>query len=126
MLRLAVRGIRWISIEGMELRRPAPSYTVDTLQALRRRWPKAERVLQVGADACRDLSRWHRAGEILRLAAPVAFPRPGFRLPAGFRRLPMIPRPVSSTAIRKALAAGGRPRGCPPAAAAYALARKLY
>ena len=105
MLRLAFRGIPKARISPMELRRPAPSYTVDTLRALRRRHPKAEIVLLVGTDAARDFSKWHRASGIRRLASLAVFPR----------RIR-----VSSTGIRK----GGA--GLPAAVAAYARRHGLY
>lgn len=105
MLRLAFRGMEGVRISPMELKRPAPSYTVDTLKALKRRWPKAELFLLVGEDAAKDLPKWKQAKEIRRIASVAIFPR----------RLP-----VSSSGIRK----GGA--GLPPSVAAYARLQGLY
>ena len=126
MLRLALRRLPRARIEGMELRRRGPSYTVDTLRALKRRWPKAGFFLLLGADAARDLPRWRRAAEVRRLAVLAAFPRPGFRIPKGMLALPMVPRAVSATAFREVLARGRSPAGCPSAVAAYARKHRLY
>lgn len=106
MLRLAVRGLPWARVEAMELRRRGPSYTVDTLKAIRRRRPGAELFLILGADAVIDLKRWRRWREVVRLAAPAAAARPGCRAPSGMLRIPMRPLAVSSTAIRERTAAG--------------------
>ena len=126
MLRLVLRGLSWARIEEMELRRRGPSYTADTLRALKLRWPGAELFLLLGADAARDLPRWKRPGEVRRLAAVAAFPRPGFRIPKGTLVLPMAPRAVSATALREALGRGRRPAGCPASAVAYARRQGLY
>lgn len=105
MLRLAFRGMEGVRISPMELKRPVPSYTVDTLKALKRRWPKAELFLLVGADAAKGLPKWKQAKEIRRLASVGIFPR----------RLP-----ISSSRIRK----GGA--GLPASVAAYARRLGLY
>jgi nicotinate-nucleotide adenylyltransferase len=77
MLELAVAGDPRFAIETLELERPAPSYTVDTLRALRQRSPGERFVLLLGADAAADLGRWHEAGEVARLAEVAVLTRPG-------------------------------------------------
>lgn len=113
MLRLALKGMRKARIETLELRRTGRSYTVDTLKALRRKNPKAELFLILGKDAVRDLQKWKDPSGIRRLAEVCVFPRPGLH-------------PASATRIRKALAEGGKPVGCPKAVTAYALRHRLY
>ncbi|HET7224952.1 MAG TPA: nicotinate (nicotinamide) nucleotide adenylyltransferase, partial [Candidatus Eisenbacteria bacterium] len=51
MVRLAVRGNPRFAVSTLELVRPGPSYTVDTLRALGRRHPRAELFLLIGADS---------------------------------------------------------------------------
>jgi nicotinate-nucleotide adenylyltransferase len=126
MLRLAFKGMPRVRLSTLELRRPAPSYMVDTLRSLKRRWPEAELFLILGADAFRDLDQWRRPGEIRRLATLAVFPRPGHRIPAGVTRIPMTPVAVSASAIREGLAEGRRPKGCPREVADYARMRGLY
>lgn len=126
MLKLAFRGMPKVGFSMIELRRPAPSYTVDTLRALKRRWPKAELFLILGADAVREFRRWRRPGEIRRLAALAVFPRPGHRVPAGVTRIPMTPVAVSAGAIRRVLSEGRPHPGCPAGVTAYARTWRLY
>lgn len=77
MLRLATAGYARFRIDGLELERPAPSYTVDTLRVLRARWPDERLVLILGADAAAGLARWRAADEVARLAEIAALTRPG-------------------------------------------------
>ncbi len=77
MLERAVAGDPRFVVEGLELERPGPSYTVDTLRALRERSPGERFVLLLGADAVSDLPRWRAADEVARLAEIAVLTRPG-------------------------------------------------
>jgi nicotinate-nucleotide adenylyltransferase len=77
MLELAIAGDPRFAVETLELERPAPSYTVDTLRALKARCPDERFVLLLGADAASDLPRWHSAEEVARLAEVAVLTRPG-------------------------------------------------
>ncbi len=52
-------------------------YTVDTLAALRRRWPRHGFVWLMGADNLVQLPRWHRWSEIVEMVPMAIFNRPG-------------------------------------------------
>jgi nicotinate-nucleotide adenylyltransferase len=82
MLSLAISGTPGFAVEQVELRRSGPSYTVDTLEELRRREPETDLVLLLGADAAADLPAWHQAARIPQLARIVVFARPGVPVPA--------------------------------------------
>lgn len=75
MLRFAIAGHSQFRLSKMELERPAPSYTVDTLRALLAEDSKRELVLLMGADALHDFPLWREPDEILRLAQVVAVSR---------------------------------------------------
>lgn len=77
MIRLAIAGDRRFALEGGELDRPGPSYTVDTLRQLAARRPGARLVLIVGADAAAQLPRWREADEVARLAEIAVLRRAG-------------------------------------------------
>jgi nicotinate-nucleotide adenylyltransferase len=64
MLQAAVRGLPRQHVRDDELRREGRTYTVDTLRALRRRYPDARFSLLVGADAARSISRWEGVAEL--------------------------------------------------------------
>jgi len=72
MLELAVKDEPRFSVSRTELDRPAPSYTVDTLEAL---GSEGKLFLILGADAARDLPRWKDPER--KLAEIVIARRPG-------------------------------------------------
>lgn len=80
MLRLALRGKSHAMILTDELDRAndgRPSYTIDTLEALRRRLPRATRMrLLIGADQLRLFGKWKNPRRIIELAEPVVMLRP--------------------------------------------------
>jgi nicotinate-nucleotide adenylyltransferase len=130
MLALAVADTPGLSVEPIELDRPGPSYTVDTLRALRAREPGVELVLLLGADAAAELPAWHEATEIPRLARVVVFARPGSAVPAlpaisGTVRVPAID--ISATGIRQRVREGRSIRHwVPDAVAEYVVLHRLY
>jgi nicotinate-nucleotide adenylyltransferase len=88
MLRLAIRDIPNAEICTIELEREGPSYTVDTLTALRDRFgPDAELRLLLGADAALSFPRWREPQRILELATPAVMLRPPWDEPAWQRAL---------------------------------------
>jgi len=130
MLDLAVAGAPGFAVERVELDRPGPSYTVDTLKALRARDPGAELTLLLGADAAAELDAWHRAEELPGLARIVVFGRPGAPMPAtplitGTVEVPAIE--ISATEIRARVRAGRPIRyWVPDAVAEYIARHRLY
>lgn len=78
MLQLAVRGVPGLDVDARELERPGPSYTVDTLKALRAEYGAARPLLWiVGSDILTTLSQWSRWRELLDHAHLVVMARPG-------------------------------------------------
>jgi nicotinate-nucleotide adenylyltransferase len=130
MLELAIAGSPGFTVERAELDRPGPSYTVDTLEALRDREPAAQFTLLLGADAAAELTAWHRAGDLPGLARIVVFGRPGAPIPAS----PLIARSIevpavdiSATEIRRRARAGRPVRyWVPDAVAEYMVRHRLY
>lgn len=65
----------------LELDRPGPSYTIDTLRALRQTLgPDCEVHFIIGADAVLEVLSWHEAEAVLREARFIAVHRPGYDL----------------------------------------------
>jgi nicotinate-nucleotide adenylyltransferase len=139
MTRLAASGHARLEVSDVELRRPGPSYTVDTLRALARERPGAELHLLLGWDAAREILAWHAPDEVLRLARPVVVSRPGYPAPtardlaaAGIEPtwaiLCDVPTPdVESTDVRRLVERGGSLAGLvDPAVEAYLKVHRLY
>ncbi|HEY5648685.1 MAG TPA: nicotinate-nucleotide adenylyltransferase [Nitrospiria bacterium] len=90
MVRLAVKGHRYLEASGLEYRRPGKSYTVDTLRALRKKYGgTTELFLILGVDAFLDLPSWRAPQEILRSVNVVVVSRPGFRF-SSLKKLPFL------------------------------------
>lgn len=68
MLQIAIEGNDAFELSSVELEREGPSYTVDTLEALRKQYPSSEIFLIMGEDALLDLPNWHDPERILSLA----------------------------------------------------------
>lgn len=144
MLHRLVEGDHRLRIEELELNRPGPSYTIDTLRELREREPQTEFRLIIGADMIAEFHLWREAEAVIRQGRPLVAVRPGYPLPADFRqselglspeaaailqvgRFAMPPHPASSTAVRQAAAAGqSLAELVPPGVAEYIAAHGLY
>ena len=81
MLRLAVAGQPGFVVDTREYDRDGPSYTVDTLAALRRELPDEPLCLMMGMDAFISLPGWSRWDRILDFAHIVVFHRDGIARP---------------------------------------------
>jgi nicotinate-nucleotide adenylyltransferase len=128
MVELAVAGEPGLAMDRVEVGRPGPSYTVDTLAGLRARWPTVELTLLVGADAAIEFPAWRSAERVRELARVVVFSRAGAEPPSV--GLPLIEIPVveiSSTDVRARVRAGLSVRYLVPEAVAdYIAANRLY
>ncbi|MHB8078785.1 MAG: nicotinate (nicotinamide) nucleotide adenylyltransferase [Candidatus Krumholzibacteriia bacterium] len=133
MAALGTAGLAAVEVSDFELRRPGPSYTVDTLEALARRHPGEAWRLLVGADNLEEFRAWRRPERLLELADLLVFPRgdAGVALPPALTRHATVVTgfacPAASTAVRAALAAGRGPvASVPPAVLEYIARHGLY
>jgi nicotinate-nucleotide adenylyltransferase len=101
------------SVSRVDIDRPGPTYTIDTLLDLRaQRGPDAEFFFITGADALEQIMTWQDADELFKLAHFVGCTRPGHHLSgAGLPddRVSLIEIPaltISSTTCRKRVEAG--------------------
>ena len=82
MLELAIAGNDRFGVDRLELERAGPSYTVDTLEALRAARSgtdaRAGLTLILAADAFLGLMAWREPRRILELARVVVAPRDGY------------------------------------------------
>ena len=101
------------SVSRVDIDRPGPTYTIDTLRDLRSNaGPSDEFFFITGADALAEILTWHAADELFGLAHFVGCTRPGHRLsgaglPDGKVSLVEIPAlAISSTECRARVEAG--------------------
>lgn len=134
MVAAAVSGVPGLEASRLEIDRGGPSYTADTVAALRLAHPGAELFVIVGWDVSSELASWERFEEVRDLATLVVVNRPGAPAPVGLVqegwRLVEVAVPnleISSTDLR-ARAATGRPLDylVPEAAVRVIRQRGLY
>lgn len=80
MLCLACEGHPRLMPDDREIRRPRPSYTVETLEEIRHDSPGEPIAWVIGSDAFALLPSWYRWREVLRLSNLVVLDRPGHPL----------------------------------------------
>jgi nicotinate-nucleotide adenylyltransferase len=115
---LAVEGDPDLTVSRVELERPGPSYTADTLAALRQAAPEEELTLILGGDQAAALPAWHEPERVLALAEVAAVERVDWAREAimrslaglaGAERLRFVDMPrieISSSDLRRRAAAG--------------------
>ena len=138
MARLAFSDLPLTVIDERELRRPGPTYTIDTLRELKAEQPGAELFLMMGEDQAMSLTRWREWEAILDLAvicmaarlsaqAGAGAAQPALPAKAQLRLLRMANMPESATEVRERAAAGaGIAHLVPPAVARYIEQHHLY
>jgi nicotinate-nucleotide adenylyltransferase len=77
LVQLAIAGNPRLEALNIEFEMPKPSYTIDTLDELRRRYPTYHFVLLMGEDNLPGLPRWKEAERILNEHEVYVYPRPG-------------------------------------------------
>jgi nicotinate-nucleotide adenylyltransferase len=115
-----------------ELRRAGPSYTVDTLQALRDEHPGAALTLIMGADNLALLPQWKDPERLLSMCTVAVVGRPGERPaplpdPARFVAVEGSDLPIASSGLRERVREGRSVRYLvPEPVAGYIEKRGLY
>ncbi len=141
MAQLAFQGMEGVYVSDMELQRAGKSYTVDTLRELSGEDKRL--FLLCGTDMMLSLDTWHEPEELFRLCYPVyarrekdpvidaqilhkiAFYQEKFGKIV--RKIQMEPVEISSTAIRKKIAAGESVSNLiPPLVEQYIFDNHLY
>lgn len=155
---LAEALAHWPERQGMglsliEADLPTPSYTINTVEALRHQFGPHRFMLVIGADSLLDLPQWHRAPELLKQVSLIVVQRDSIGVEAigntlsmldpgctwnkeleiwqganGYtvEFLPDVDLPVSSSVIREELRQGREPAMLPSAVFAYINQHNLY
>lgn len=106
MVELAIQGHPHFRLSRLELDRPPPSYTIETVLRLQRDFPGSgnEWYFLLGAEAAAGLPSWRESQRLFVLVQFVAVPRPGVpvsRLPEQVRPLPVQTLDISASEIRQ-------------------------
>ena len=139
MVEAAIAGNPRFHSSRMELDRPAPSYTVDTVETLASRGPLLLWLI-LSSEALAGFPRWREPDRILELARLAVVPREGFdplesawvgeHFPGREDRFAFLPGPllpISGSVVRRRAAAGRSVRYLvPDAVARYIAQHDLY
>lgn len=113
LTREAFGGDPRIEVSDLELRREGPSYTVDTLEEIRRRRDPAALYCVIGVDQLRELAGWREPERIADLATLAVMsrggelPEPGEAgAPVDFVPVPVTRVELSGSRLRERLASG--------------------
>ena len=109
----------------------AQSFSIDTIERLKVELGAGDRLFfLIGADAFAELRTWKRWRDVAAAVEFIVVSRPGhgYEIPEGARveRLDTLQLPVSSSAIRASLAAGGDRADAPAAVLRHIGEKKLY
>ena len=130
MAELACAGEAAFEVSRLE-EGTARSYSIDTIEKVRAGMAGGDELFfLIGADAFAEIHTWHRWEDVARQVCFLVASRPGHSYnaapPLRTERLEGIDLAVSSSEIRRELAAGGQPSGIPFCVLEYIRARGLY
>jgi nicotinate-nucleotide adenylyltransferase len=105
MLQAAIEDESGFAVDECELRRPSPSYAIDTVEEIRRRESEAEIYYLIGEDNVSGLASWHRFDRLQKLVRFVVLDRTGAQANHPY---PVVHRKIeiSATELRKRIASG--------------------
>ncbi len=140
MLRRATADESRFEICNVEMERPGPHYTVDTLRLLKKQDASRDLVFLMGGDSLRDLPTWREPQQLLALCAAIGVMRrpgdavnldilerqiPGISAKVRFVDVPLLE--ISSSQVRERVARKAMFRYyLHPDVYAYILQNKLY
>lgn len=103
MLKLAIESNPSFKLQLIEMERPGPSYTYDTMVLLKDKYPDYQFYFIIGADMVEYLPKWYKIDKLLEIVKFTGVKRIGFQMetpyPVKFVDVPEFE--VSSTMIRE-------------------------
>ena len=97
------------TVSRVDVDRPGPSYTIDTMTDLGEDFPEvSDWSFIVGADAAANLATWHRLDELQQRCRIIAVTRPNHQLvsPVPVHEVPIPALDISSSDIRDSVREG--------------------
>lgn len=131
LVKLAIQEYPRFKASDFEFHLTKPSYTIHTLDALKKAYPDHHFTLLMGADNWTHIHRWLDAERIIRENEVLIYPRPNHSidsttLPPTVQLIQAPLLEISSSAIRQALKEGKKPLFFLPLPVYYELNRKLF
>jgi nicotinate-nucleotide adenylyltransferase len=111
MVKAAVSDYAKLKVSAFESFLPCPSYTIDTLRALRNTYPGHQFYLLIGADNWAIMPQWKDSHALMEEFPMLIYPRLGFdvTIPSNYPNIRKVDAPlleISSSFIRQAIRDG--------------------
>ena len=119
MVKLALKDEPAFEFSRIEIKRPGPHYTLDTLRIVSEQYPRADVILLLGGDSLRDLPTWHQPMDVVAACHQIGvMRRPGDsidmaklekKIPGLNRKVKFVEAPlleIASSEIRRRAARG--------------------
>ena len=131
MLNKSTKDVKGIETCDIELSMPRPSYTINTLDTLSKRYPSKKFKLIIGSDNWAVFRKWREWERILDEYSVLVYPRKGFPMPDypvdGMEAIDAPIIDISSTFVRDAIEKGRDVSFfLPPGVYKYIVENKLY
>jgi nicotinate-nucleotide adenylyltransferase len=130
MVRLAIKGNRYFYTSDIEIKRDGRSYTIDTLNEFKKKYPQDQLYFIIGSDLLEYLKEWKDLDEIIKLIKFIVVTRPGFpldKIPSYIKTMAIRAVDVSAFQIRKCIKENKSFRYLVPEAVYnYIIKKKLY
>jgi nicotinate-nucleotide adenylyltransferase len=119
MVKLALNDERSFELSNIEIERPGPHYTLDTIRVFSKLYPNDDLILLLGGDSLRDLPTWHRPADLVAACHQIGVMRrpgdsidmdkleakiPGLKTKVKFVEAPLLE--IASSEIRRRAARG--------------------
>lgn len=133
MVQLALQDYPLFKASDFEFHLPKPSYTINTLDALKKSYPEHDFTLIIGSDNWTEFDKWRNYDKILDNYSIKIYPRLGYRIsipPKYKSRVEALDAPIveiSSTFIRESISEGKEMKAfLPEAVYQYINSKELY
>ncbi len=109
MIKSAIKSNPHLDVSDIEIVRKGPSYTIDTLRAFKKKFPRDDMYFITGSDLLNYLDEWKDLKQVLTLVKFVVATRPGYPLediPAYIKTVAIRAVDVSAFEIRHCIKKG--------------------
>ncbi len=119
MIEMAIADNDRFQLTLVDVERPGPHYSVDTVEILEQQYPNSELYFVMGGDSFKSFPKWHRPNEIVQHCRLAVMRRPSTRpvqpdmhedvMPGLQHRVDMVEAPpigISATRVREQLSIG--------------------
>ena len=104
LVQQAIENSTQLRASNIEFFLPKPSYTINTLQYLKEKYPGKEFSIIMGSDGFQNIEKWKNWDQLVGYYHIYIYKRPGFEVEAKYPEVTILEAPlleISSTHIRK-------------------------